>query len=90
MLWLLVFLAVAATVVSRQRAALFAARSLRQLGDRRVALEGRKAELERALDEALSRSVLVPRMRAAGLHEPGDAEHLILRVDSAASRRPPR
>lgn len=87
MLWLLVFLGVAATVVTRQRSALLTARTLRQLGDRRVALEGSQAELERAIDEALSRPVLVPKMRAAGLHEPDDSENIILRVDSLPPRR---
>ncbi len=82
MLWLVLFLGVAAAVVSRQRAALLTARSLDSLRNQRVALEGEKARLDRQIEEATSRTVLIPQMERAGFHQPDDHESRILKADS--------
>ena len=82
MLWLVLFLGVAAAVVSRQRAALRTARLLATLKNQRNALEGQKAGLERQIDEATSRPFLIPKMERAGFHQPDDNESRILKADS--------
>ena len=82
LLWLVLFLGVAAAVISRQRAALLTARSLAELRRERAALEGQKARLERQIEEATSRTVLIPRMERAGFHQPDDNQSRILRADS--------
>lgn len=81
-LWLLLFLAAAAVVVTRQRAAILTARRLTELRDRRIALEATRADLIRRIGKAASREVLVPRMERAGLHLPSDSENTRLSVDS--------
>ena len=80
MLALVLFLGVAAAVMSRQRAALLTARSLANLGNRRAELEGEKARLERQIEEATGRNVLIPRMERAGFHQPDDTESRILKA----------
>jgi cell division protein FtsL len=89
MLWLVLFLGVAAAVISRQRAALLTARSLAVLKNQRTALEGDKASLERQIEEATSRTVLIPKMERAGFHQPDDKESRILKADSLTSGAPP-
>lgn len=81
-LWLVLFLGVAAGVISRQRAALLTARSLGLLRTQRAGLEGEKAKLERQIEEATSRTVLIPKMERAGFHQPDDKETTILKSDS--------
>lgn len=89
-LWLLLFLGVAAAVVTRQREALLVAQHLSELKDRRTELLGAKADLERQIKLATSRAVLVPKMEKAGLHRPTDLENTYLKVDSltTAAGRP--
>jgi hypothetical protein len=91
-LWLVLFLFTAAAVVTRQREALLVAQRLRELRERRTELLGAKADLERQIGLATSRSVLVPKMQRAGLHLPSDIENTNLSVDSLAAGavRPPR
>jgi hypothetical protein len=84
-LWMALFLGVAGAVITRQREGFQVARRLNQLRDRRNELQGLKAELEREIGLATSRQVLVPKMKAAGLHEPSDLENTNLKVDSLIS-----
>ena len=78
LLWLLVFLAGAILVVTRQTTALQTARRVYQLRVERGGLEARRAELERRIRLASSRQVLVPMAeRAFGLHEPADSEFVL-------------
>lgn len=81
-LWLMLFLGVAAAVVTRQREALQVAQHLSELKDRKTELLGAKADLERQIKLATSRAVLVPKMEKAGLHRPTDVENTYLKVDS--------
>lgn len=91
MLWLVLFLGVAAAVISRQRAALLTARSLANLTNQRTELEGEKARLDRQIEDATGRTVLIPRMERAGFHQPDDTESRILLADSLApGARPDR
>lgn len=85
MLWLVVFLVTAGSVVARQTAAFRAARRVRELRDQRLALEARRADLERRIREASGRQVLVPRAaRDLGLHLPADDEFILFRLPPAA------
>ena len=78
MFWLLVFLCVLVAITTRQTAGFRTARRLRDLRDERMALEARRADLERRVREASSRQVLVPIVqRALGLHEPADSEFVL-------------
>jgi hypothetical protein len=81
--WLLLFLLVAALVVTRQRSAILTAGRLAELRDRRSALEATRAELQRRIGRATSREILVPRMERAGLHLPSDSENVRLSADTA-------
>ena len=81
-LWLLLFLATAAAVVARQRAAILTAARLAELRERHGSLEGMKADLLRQIGRATSREVLVPKMERAGLHLPSDSENTRIPVDS--------
>ena len=77
-IWLLAFLAAAGLVVARTTDGL---RLARALGEARVAhasLESRRAELERRVRAASSRSVLVPRAQRLGLRLPSDSEIVLL------------
>ena len=64
MLWLLVFLCVLVAITTRQTAGFRTARRLRDLREERMALEARRADLERRIRVASSRQVLVPIVRA--------------------------
>lgn len=86
-LWLLLFLTVAAAVITRQTVALGAARRLRDLRQERSALEARRADLERRVRHASSRQVLVPKAaRTLGLHLPTDSELVLFSVPSSPLR----
>ncbi len=69
-LWLGVFLVVAAAVVTRQTAAIQMARQLAELKRRERELFAEQLELIREIDAASSRQVLVPKAAALGLHLP--------------------
>jgi len=85
MIWLLAFLAAAGSVVARQTAALRIARALSQTRDTLSSLRSRRAEYERRLRQASSRSVLVPRAQALGLRLPADSEIVILPVPDTSA-----
>ena len=75
LLWLALFLGVAATVVTRQSASFKASRQLGELRQERTALQARRAELERRIRELSSRRVLSDRAaHGLGLHEAADSE----------------
>jgi hypothetical protein len=78
MIWLLAFLAAAGSVVARQTAALRIARALNQSRDSLSSLQSQRADFERRLRQAGSRTVLVPRAQALGLRLPADSEIVIL------------
>lgn len=84
-LWLLLFLGSAAAVVARQGEALRTAQRLAELRERRTALQGKRAELQRQIGRATSRDVLVPMMERAGFHLPSDAENPFLSLDTLAT-----
>lgn len=87
-LWLVVFLAVAIAVVARQRAALDIAADLNELREHRQALEAERAEYERRIRHASSRSVLVPRVESRlKLRLPSDSEYVTLQVPSPGGAR---
>lgn len=86
--WLVALLAALWVVIARQTAALNAARALTDLREERAALEGRRADLERRVRTAQSRSVLVPRAQRQGLRLPADTE-IILIPGPVDSSRPP-
>ena len=86
MLWLLVFLAAAVAVVTRQTKAYRVAGELQELRRLRGALEARRAEIELRIRVASSRQVLVPLAeRKLGLHQPSDSEYLLLAVPPGAA-----
>lgn len=87
MLWLLVFLVVAAVVVARQTAALGTARRVHELREERATLEARRADLQRRIRQASGRAVLVPRARDLGLHLPSDSEFVLFPLPAAGSRQ---
>ena len=76
--WLVALLAALWLVIARQTAALNAARELTGLREQRAALEGRRADLERRVRTAQSRSVLLPRARRQGLRLPADTEIILI------------
>jgi hypothetical protein len=79
MVWLVVFVCVLLAIATRQRAGFTTARQLGELREERMALEARRAELERQIGVASSRQVLVPLAeRALGLHQPSDSEFTLL------------
>jgi hypothetical protein len=89
MLWLVVFVCVLIAIATRQRSGFHAARRLNELREDRMALESRRAELERQIRSASSRQVLVPLAeRELGLHEPSDSEFTLLPVPSSTADRP--
>ena len=78
MLWLLVFLCVLLAITTRQTAGFRTARRLHDLREERMALEARRADLERRIRVSSSRQVLVPIVqRELGLHEPADSEFVL-------------
>ena len=89
MLWLLVLLCVLAAITTRQTAGFRTARRLRDLREERLALEARRADLERRIRVASSRQVLVPiAERALGLHEPTDSEFVLFALPPAGPGEP--
>jgi type II secretory pathway component PulJ len=80
MLWLLLFLAVAAVVQARQTAAIQAAGRLRALREERTALEAARSALERDIRQSLSRQTLGGRAERLGLHQPADSEFTVFRL----------
>lgn len=80
MVWLLVFLAVAIVIQSRQASAIATSRRLGQLEEQRGALEAEKAALERNIRLASSRRELGARAAQLGLHFPQDSEFVIFRL----------
>jgi cell division protein FtsB len=75
MLWLAVFLVVAAIVQVRQTASIQAARRVAALRQERANLEAREADLERRIRDASSRPVLGQKAQLElGLHFPRDSE----------------
>jgi hypothetical protein len=89
MAWLVVFLCVLLGITTRQTAGFRTARRVRELREERLALEARRADLERRIRVASSRQVLVPiAERALGLHEPGDSEFTLFSLPAAAPGKP--
>ena len=76
-------------VVARQTSGFTAARELNDLRAERASLEGRRAELERPLRPAQSRSVLVPKVRKQGLRLPADTEIILIPTPSEPRQPPP-
>lgn len=88
-IWLLVFLCVLLAITTRQTAGFRTARRVRELREERMALEARRADLERRIRVASSRQVLVPiAERALGLHEPGDSEFVLFSLPAAGQGKP--
>jgi hypothetical protein len=89
MLWLAVFVCVLLAIATRQSSGFRTARRLGELREERMALEARRAELERQIRVASSRQVLVPLAeRALGLHQPSDSEFTLLPVTPSSSVGP--
>jgi cell division protein FtsL len=87
LLWLLVFLVVAGTVIGRQTRAYARAAELARIRERRAALEAQRSALERAIETAASRAVIGRKAAALGLRAPTDDEYRILQLPSAAEAR---
>ena len=89
MLWLVVFVCVLLAIAARQSSGFRAARRLGELREERMALEARRAELERQIRVGSSRQVLVPLAeRTLGLHEPSDSEFTLLPITPSSLVRP--
>jgi len=89
LLWLGLFLAVAAVVIARQSASFRLAREVGKLRTERASLEARRAELERRIRGASSRQVLGSRaFRALGLHDPSDSEFMLFPVPKGTPTEP--
>jgi hypothetical protein len=86
MLWLLLFLVVAAVVTLRQSSAIRLATSLRLLREERATLEARQADLRRRISEAQSRGARARAAASLGLHEPADSEITRLTVPASRAR----
>jgi hypothetical protein len=84
--WLVALLAALFAVIARQTASLNAARALTDTRQERATLEGRRAELERRIRAAQSRTVLLPRAERLGLRLPADTEIILLPAPAAAPR----
>jgi hypothetical protein len=83
-IWLLLFLCVLVAITTRQTAGFHTARRVRELREERLALEARRADLERRIRVASSRQVLVPvAERLLGLHEPSDSEFVLFVLPAA-------
>jgi hypothetical protein len=76
--WLVVFLTAAVLVTARQTSGLRMARTLAESRVTRARLEGQRADLERRVRAARSRTVLVPRAQRLGLRLPSDSEIVLL------------
>lgn len=87
MVWLLLMLCALLAITTRQTAGFRTARRLRELREERMALEARRADLERRIRVGSSRQVLVPIVeRALGLHEPADSEFVLFALPPAGGR----
>jgi predicted Holliday junction resolvase-like endonuclease len=85
MLWLALFLVVAAAVQLRQTAGIRTASRLARLRQQRITLESRQADLERRIREASSRPVLGRKAQEdLGLHVPRDSEQAPLKLPAPA------
>jgi hypothetical protein len=85
--WLALFLGTASLVVARQKAALDVATDLRKLREDRVALEARRADLERRIRVGSSIGVILPKVsQSAGLGMPADSQYTRLGVSPAPNR----
>lgn len=85
-IWLLTLLCVLVAITTRQTAGFRTARRVRELREERLALEARRADLERRIRMASSRQVLVPiAERLLGLHEPSDSEFVIFALPRSGS-----
>ncbi len=88
-IWLVIFLCVLVAITTRQTAGFRTARRVREAREERLALEARRAELERRIRVASSRQVLVPvAERVLGLHEPGDSEFVLFVLPSSGPGKP--
>ncbi|OLB49036.1 MAG: hypothetical protein AUI08_09265 [Gemmatimonadetes bacterium 13_2_20CM_2_65_7] len=88
--WLVALLAALWAVIARQTASLNAARALADLREQRASLEGHRADLDRRVRTAQSRSVLLPRAQRHGLRLPADTEIIFLPTTPPSSPTPPR
>ena len=85
-IWLVILLCVLVAITTRQTAGFRTARRVRELREERLALEARRADLERRIRVASSRQVLVPvAQRQLGLHEPSDSEFVLFALPRAGS-----
>jgi len=87
--WLVALLAALWAVIARQTSALNAARALTDLRAERASLEGRRADLDRRVRTAQSRSVLLPRARKLGLRLPADTEIILIPAPTGSTEQPP-
>jgi hypothetical protein len=88
-IWLVIFLCVLVGITTRQTAGFRTARRVRELREERLALEARRADLERRIRIASSRQVLVPEaQRQLGLHEPGDSEFVLFALPVTGPEKP--
>ena len=86
-IWLVVFVCVLLAIATRQSSGFRTARTLGELREERMALEARRAELERRIRVASSRQVLVPiAEKVLGLHQPSDSEFTFLPVPDVGER----
>ena len=76
--WLVALLAALWAVIARQTSALNSARALADLRAERASLDGRRADLDRRVRTAQSRTVLLPRARKLGLRLPADTEIILI------------
>jgi len=85
-IWLVILLCVLVAITTRQTAGFRTARRVRELREERLALEARRADLERRIRVASSRQVLVPvAQRQLGLHEPSDSEFILFALPRSGS-----
>jgi hypothetical protein len=89
MIWLVILLCVLVAITTRQTAGFRTARRVRELREERLALEARRADLERRIRVASSRQVLVPQaQRLLGLHEPSDSEFVLFALPAVGPAKP--
>lgn len=89
MIWLVILLCVLVAITTRQTAGFRTARRVRELREERLALEARRADLERRIRVASSRQVLVPQaQRLLGLHEPSDSEFVLFALPAVGPGKP--
>jgi hypothetical protein len=88
-IWLVILLCVLVGITTRQTAGFRTARRVRELREERLALEARRADLERRIRVASSRQVLVPQaQRLLGLHEPSDSEFVLFVLPALGPDKP--